>query len=109
MTVMATLCSLFALTDVFEVGDVFGAECLTTAAGVFGVPQLFEVDRAQREIVSLTHDSDGNPIIKLRHGGVITNAVAEQLNALIGETYHKGRTLMLSCGDPTSSAPPKAP
>lgn len=109
MTVMATFCALFTLADVLDGVDVFGTGCLAAAIGAFGVPHLFEVDTAQRDTVCLTHDSDGNPVIRLRNGGVITRAVAEQLNALIGETYHMGRAAVLTCDDGNSPAPPNAP
>ncbi|MBV9652639.1 MAG: hypothetical protein JO296_21230 [Pseudonocardiales bacterium] len=109
---MATLFSVITvsdLTQLFDLTDLYDIECLAGAMGVFGVHQLFEVDGQQRETVCLTHDADGNPVIKLRHGGVITRAVAEQLNTLIGETYHKGRVAVLSCDDDAPLTPPNAP
>jgi hypothetical protein len=77
-------------------------------AGVVGVPSLFEIgeDRQTRPVSLVEHD--GLPSIALRLGSVITRQLVDELNALVGNTYHERSADALASAD-ASSEPPNAP
>lgn len=79
-----------------------------TMAGVVGVPRLFEIgeDRQSRPVSLVEHD--GLPSIALRLGSVITRQLVDELNALVGNTYHERSAEEFTCID-ASSEPPNAP
>jgi hypothetical protein len=77
---------------------------MVMAAGGFGMPRLFEVAaKEQPRTICLGEDDDGNPVIQLRPGAVITRQVVDELNALVAETYFKGRASALASEDASSS------